>query len=74
MIIYGINPVIEALRTGRVRRLRVGSRGDRRVDEILALAREKGVRVERVDAPTLDREARGGVHQGIVAELDPPRE
>ena len=72
MLIYGINPVIEALRTGRVRRLRVGSRGDKRIDEILALAREKGVRVERVEAPTLDREARGGVHQGVVAELEPP--
>jgi 23S rRNA (guanosine2251-2'-O)-methyltransferase len=72
VLIYGINPVIEALRTGRVRRLRVGSRGDKRIDEILALAREKGVRVERVEAPTLDREARGGVHQGVVAELEPP--
>ena len=29
MIIYGINPVLEALRGGRVRRLRVGPRGDR---------------------------------------------
>jgi 23S rRNA (guanosine2251-2'-O)-methyltransferase len=72
VLIYGINPVIEALRTGRVRRLRVGSRGDKRIDEILALAREKGVRVERVEAPTLDREARGGAHQGVVAELEPP--
>ncbi len=73
MFIFGINPVFEALRAGRVRRVRVGTRDDRRVEEIIALAREKGVRVERVDAPTLDREARGGVHQGVVAELDPPR-
>ena len=74
MIIFGINPVMEALRAGRVRRVRVASRGDKRVEEVFALAREKGVRVERVDAQSLERDARGGVHQGIVAELDPPRE
>jgi 23S rRNA (guanosine2251-2'-O)-methyltransferase len=71
MIIYGINAVVEALRAGRVRRLRVGTRGDRRIDEALALARGAGVSVDRVDAGALDRAARGGVHQGIVAELAP---
>jgi 23S rRNA (guanosine2251-2'-O)-methyltransferase len=74
VIIYGINPVLEALRSGRVRRLRVGPRGDRRVEEALALAREKGVAIERADAAAIERAARGGVHQGIVAELDPPRD
>jgi 23S rRNA (guanosine2251-2'-O)-methyltransferase len=74
MIIFGINPVAEALRAGRVRRIRVAARGDKRVEEIFALAREKGVRVERVDAPALDRDARGGVHQGVVADLEPLRE
>ena len=74
MIIYGINPVFEALRAGRVRRVRVGTRDDRRVEEVIALARESGVGVERVDAPALDRAARGGVHQGVVADLEPPRE
>jgi 23S rRNA (guanosine2251-2'-O)-methyltransferase len=74
MIIYGINPVAEALRAGRVRRLRVAARGDKRVEEIFTLAREKGVRVERVDATALDREARSGVHQGVVADLEPLRE
>jgi 23S rRNA (guanosine2251-2'-O)-methyltransferase len=71
MVIYGINPVLEALRAGRVRRLRVGPRADRRIDEALALARAADVPVERVDAPLLDRVTRGGVHQGIVAELTP---
>jgi 23S rRNA (guanosine2251-2'-O)-methyltransferase len=71
MVIYGINPVLEALRAGRVRRLRVGPRSDRRVDEAIALARAAHVTVERVDAQALDRAARGGVHQGLVAELAP---
>jgi 23S rRNA (guanosine2251-2'-O)-methyltransferase len=74
MIIYGINAVVEALRGGRVRRIRVGPRHDRRVDDALALAREKGVTIDRVDAATVDRAAHGGVHQGIVAELEPPRD
>jgi len=74
VIIYGINPVLEALRAGRVKRLRVGGRGDRRIDEALKLARDTGLRVEHVDIQALDRAARGGVHQGIVAELEPPRD
>jgi 23S rRNA (guanosine2251-2'-O)-methyltransferase len=74
MIVYGINPVIEALRAGRVRRLRLAGRGDRRIDEAVSLAREAGVPVERVDAQALDRAARGGVHQGIAADLESPRD
>ena len=38
MIIYGINPVLEALRAGRVKELRVGERTDQRLRELLALA------------------------------------
>jgi 23S rRNA (guanosine2251-2'-O)-methyltransferase len=74
MIIYGINPVLEALRSGRVRRLRVGARGDRRIEDAVSLARTKGIGIERVDASALERASRGGVHQGIVAELDDPRD
>lgn len=74
MVIYGINSVLEALRTGRVRRVRVSGRTDRRIDEALALARERGVPVERVEAQVLAHAARGGVHQGIVAEIEAPRD
>ena len=74
MIVYGINPVLEALRRGRVRKLRVGPRSDRRIDEALTIAREKQVVIERADAAVIDRLARGGVHQGIVAEVDAPRD
>lgn len=42
--------------------------------EVLALARSSGVSVERVDAQALERLARGGVHQGIVAELEAIRD
>jgi 23S rRNA (guanosine2251-2'-O)-methyltransferase len=69
MIVYGINPVLEALRAGQVTALRVGGRGGDRLRELLTLAAERGVRVQRVEPGVLDRLARGGVHQGIVADI-----
>jgi 23S rRNA (guanosine2251-2'-O)-methyltransferase len=74
MVIYGLNPVLEALRAGRVRRVKVGPRGDTRTDQAVALAKAAGVPVERVDVPTLERLSRGGVHQGIAAEVEAPRD
>ena len=74
MIVYGLNPVLEALRAGRVQRLRVGDRADRRVEQALELARRKNVPIERVDAATLERASRGGVHQWILADVEAPRD
>jgi 23S rRNA (guanosine2251-2'-O)-methyltransferase len=70
MIIYGLNPVLEALRAGRVRALRVSTRSDRRTQDVLRLAGASGVRVQHVDAAELDRAARGGLHQGVVADVE----
>ena len=74
MIVYGVNPVAEALKAGRVTRLLVASRADQRLRRLLALAAERQVRVERVDASDLDRRSRDGVHQGVVAEVTASRE
>jgi 23S rRNA (guanosine2251-2'-O)-methyltransferase len=74
MIVYGLNPVLQALRAGRVRKLRVGSRSDRRVEEAIALATERGLPIERVDVAALERASRGGVHQGIIADVEEPRD
>src|SRR5690242_15529619 len=68
MLIYGINPVLEALRAGRVKALRVSDRGDERLRRILDEAARQQVPVERADSARLAREARHGVHQGVVAE------
>lgn len=70
MIVYGINPVLEALRAGRVTVLRMGQRSGGRIQELQALAAERGVKVQRVDGASLDRLARGGVHQGVVADVE----
>lgn len=70
MIIYGINPVLEALRARRVRSLRVSARADKRVQEILQVAAAAGVRVQPADAAELERISRGGLHQGVAAEVE----
>ena len=72
MLIYGINPVLEALKAGRVKELHVGPRGGDRIAQLLAMASQHGVRVQRVLPDVLDRESRHGVHQGVVARVDEP--
>ena len=69
MLIYGVNPVLEALRAGRVTSLRVSDRGGRRFDEILKLASRHRIIVRRTNSASLDSDARGGAHQGVVAEV-----
>ena len=71
MLIYGINPVLEALRARRVTALRVSPRADERVRQIEQLAAGQGVPVRRVSAEELERAAgaSGSRHQGVVAEV-----
>jgi 23S rRNA (guanosine2251-2'-O)-methyltransferase len=69
MKIYGINPVREALRAGRVRELRV-ARADARVADLVRAAERHGVAVRRVPSADLDRDVGTGTrHQGVVADL-----
>jgi len=65
-IIYGVRPVVEALRSRR-----------RRVVEVLDAAGNAEVRaaagnvaVKKVPRDRLDELARGGVHQGVVARVE----
>ena len=69
MFIYGINPVLEALRTGRVTALRIAARNDDRFAALLRIAGEKHVTITRVGSGELDRLVRGAVHQGVVADV-----
>ncbi len=74
MVIYGINPVLEALRAGRVLALHLSDRHDRRTAEILRLAAEAGTPVQRVPLAALNQAVNGAAHQGVMAELAIPRE
>ena len=72
MLIYGINPVLEALRAKRVTTLRVSERAGGRLADIVAAAQCAGVAIRRVSPAELDRAVGGGAHgrhQGVVAEL-----
>ena len=68
-IIYGLRPVVEALRSKRreVREV-LDSVGDK---EIFSEATTQGVPVKRVSRDRVEELARGGVHQGIVARVGP---
>jgi 23S rRNA (guanosine2251-2'-O)-methyltransferase len=74
MLIYGINPVLEALRAGHVRLLRVATPVRDRVREVRDLAASLGVPVEAASPIDLDRATRGGVHQGVAADIHQARD
>jgi 23S rRNA (guanosine2251-2'-O)-methyltransferase len=69
MRIYGINPVLEALRAKRVTAVRVSPRSDDRLAAIVRMAEAQGIPVRRAKGDELDRFARGGTHQGVVADV-----
>src|SRR5215471_12454126 len=68
MIIYGINPVLEALKAGRVKSIRVLARAGDRLTDLVRAAEARDVPVRRVSAEEIDRETHGGRHQGVVAD------
>lgn len=69
MVVFGIHPVLEALKARRVAAVRVADKDHARHREILDLAQSLGVPVHRESAERLESRARGHVHQGVVAEL-----
>lgn len=72
MLIHGYHPVREALRhrPHEVRRVVFAEgRGGVRRDKIQALCDRHGVATEKVPRSELDRLARGGTHNGFLAEI-----
>ena len=68
-VIYGVNAVSEALKARRVSRL-IHERGaGPRVDELVARAHELRLAIETLDRRGMDKLSRGGVHQGVAAEV-----
>lgn len=68
-LLYGRNAVRESLRAGRREANRLfiaeGVRDDDRIEEIIRLAQEQEVLIERVPRVMLDDLSKGGNHQGI---------
>jgi 23S rRNA (guanosine2251-2'-O)-methyltransferase len=74
VLIHGVNAVLEALKTGRVRKVWVSAtrRQDPRIASVTAMAARLGVRTETLEPAALDRAAQSAGHQGVVAVLDDP--
>ncbi|MDQ2671195.1 MAG: 23S rRNA (guanosine(2251)-2'-O)-methyltransferase RlmB [Actinomycetota bacterium] len=67
--IYGIRPVIEALGSGRRKVFQViDAVGN---EEVAEAASARGVEVKRASRQQVEELARGGVHQGVVARVEP---
>lgn len=68
-IIYGIRPVIEALRSNRreVREVLDASGSE----EVSSEARKHSVSLKKTPRDRVDELARGGLHQGVVAHVSP---
>lgn len=72
--VYGLHAVraLLARHPERVIRLRLAeSRSDARMQEIERLARERGVRIERIEARALKQRLGESAHQGVLAEVKP---
>src|SRR5438874_3990373 len=71
MIIYGVNPVLEAIRSHpeRVRYVGVAREQSARHQHLIAEAKNHDVAVRKMAAEQIDRLAGRGVHNGVVAEV-----
>ena len=71
MIIFGANPVIEAIRAhpARIRWIAVSKEEGRRHQRIVDLARAAHVNVRFLGVREIERMTQGAVHNGVAAEL-----
>jgi 23S rRNA (guanosine2251-2'-O)-methyltransferase len=70
MIIYGINPVLEAIKAKRVKEIWVAQRADDRLQRLLDEAGQHSVRIRYVTRDELDQASKRGAHQGVVADVE----
>ncbi len=71
MIIYGVNPILEAIRSHaeRIRYVGVAREETARHQRLIGEAKRAGVAVRHLAAEQIDRLAGRGVHNGVVAEI-----
>lgn len=70
-LIFGIHAVSEALKARRISRLMHVRGGGPRVDALVSRAHELRIAIETLDPLALDKLAKGSVHQGVAAEVQP---
>jgi 23S rRNA (guanosine2251-2'-O)-methyltransferase len=73
-VLYGVHPVEEALKAGRRRFdhvLVARERNDERVERLVAVCRQAGVRVRQESREQLTQLAQTPAHQGVVAVVHP---
>lgn len=68
-IIYGVRPVVEALKSGRRQTFEVLDAVGAK--EVRAEAAKRGVPVKKVGRSRIEEVSRGGVHQGVAAWVEP---
>jgi 23S rRNA (guanosine2251-2'-O)-methyltransferase len=71
VIIYGVNPILEAIRSHpeRIRYVGVAREESARHQRLMGEARRAGVAVRNLPLDQIDRLAGRGVHNGVVAEV-----
>jgi 23S rRNA (guanosine2251-2'-O)-methyltransferase len=71
MIIYGLNPVLEAIRSrpDRVRFIGIAREHGGKLQRAVSAAREAGIDVRNFTNEQVDRMAGRGVHNGVIAEV-----
>jgi len=71
VIVYGANPVLEAIRShpDRVRYVAIAREQSSRLQKVAAEAKSAGVAVRMMPAAQIDKLAGRGVHNGVVAEV-----
>jgi 23S rRNA (guanosine2251-2'-O)-methyltransferase len=72
-LLYGVNPLIEALRAERLPTEIVIAEGarDARLRELIELAQARHVPVKHAPRAQLDREVGNSLHQGVMARISP---
>ncbi|MBK9177925.1 MAG: 23S rRNA (guanosine(2251)-2'-O)-methyltransferase RlmB [Flavobacteriales bacterium] len=72
-IIFGVNPVLEALRSNprAIEKISIadGALNSRVSGELMTRAKEAGVKLETTDRKRLEKLSEGAVHQGVVAQV-----
>lgn len=72
-LIYGVNPILEALKGGgsTIKKIVIASgKRENSIGEILRLGREAGISIEFRDRDFLERQAGGKIHQGVIGYAD----